>query len=85
MREPEELPKEGAKLGEDLRFDMKMTVLNRLLKQPGADESNMSPSGVTELARDVAAFANTAGGVLLVGANELSRSPGVLHAYVPMT
>lgn len=58
-------------LAEDLRFDMKLKVAGQI----GAE---------ADLATDVAAFANTAGGVLLVGANEHPPNSGILGAYVPM-
>lgn len=57
-------------LPEDLRFDMKMAVPQALL---GRDQPDA-------LATDLAAFANAAGGVLLVGAKE--NPPGVLEQYV---
>jgi hypothetical protein len=72
IREPAQLPEAGTQLGEDLRMDMKMTILKQL-------------RDVTDLACDVAAFANTAGGVLLVGAHEHPKDSGILNAYVPMT
>jgi hypothetical protein len=65
-----ELPKPGP-LPEDLRFDMKM-----MLSQHAAD---------VVLACDVAAFANAAGGVLLIGANEHPNGSGMLSGYAPMT
>jgi hypothetical protein len=65
-----QLPRLGP-LSEDLRFDMKM-LLNKDI-----DEGN--------LACDVAAFANTAGGVLLVGAHEHPKDSGRLNAFVPVT
>lgn len=68
--ETSQLPPIGP-LGEDLRFDMKLKVAGQI----GAE---------ADLATDVAAFANTAGGVLLVGANEHPPNSGVLGAYVPM-
>jgi Schlafen, AlbA_2 len=69
--DPEQLPGVGP-LPEHLRFDMKLQVPEHLLKAP-------KPS---ELATDLAAFANAVGGVLLVGAKEKPR--GTLERYVPM-
>lgn len=68
IRETWQLPPEGQALPEDLRFDMKM-----LVKRTDNED----------LACDVAAFANTAGGVLLIGAHE--EPPGTLKTYVPMS
>lgn len=65
-----QLPPEGP-MAEDLRFDMKLKVAGQL----GAE---------VDLANDVAAFANAAGGVLLVGANEHPPNSGILDAYVSM-
>jgi hypothetical protein len=62
-----QLPSLGP-LPEDLRFDMK-----GMLKKDVE----------TNLANDVAAFANTLGGVILVGAHE--QPSGELRAWVPMT
>ena len=68
--ESSQLPPTGP-LGEDLRFDMKLQIAAKI----GANE---------DLASDVAAFANTAGGVLLIGAHEHPPNSGNLHAYVSM-
>ncbi|MBX3159194.1 MAG: ATP-binding protein [Deltaproteobacteria bacterium] len=68
--ETSQLPSPGP-LAEDLRLDMKMMVAGQLEN--------------AALASDIAAFANTAGGVLLVGAHEHPKDSGFLHAYVPLT
>ncbi|MEO7733712.1 MAG: RNA-binding domain-containing protein [Kofleriaceae bacterium] len=65
-----QLPHPGP-LSENLRFDMKMTILKLV--------------DITALACDVAAFANTSGGVILIGANEHPKDSGNLSAYVPMS
>ena len=64
-----QLPKLGP-LPEDLRFDMKMMLAK--------------PIGESALAGDVAAFANTVGGVLLIGAKEAPNGSGILSNYEPM-
>lgn len=64
---PDNLPQEGAK-HEDLRLDFKRTV---------------DTSDSTELAKDIAAFANSSGGVILVGAAEGKNN--TLGKYQPMT
>lgn len=71
IRETHQLPLPGP-LPEDLRFDMKLRVGAAL-------------GSAADLATDVAAFANAAGGVLLIGANESPPSSGKLDAYVAMT
>lgn len=63
-----DLPSIGP-LPEHLRFDMKMVLKKNV-------EAN--------LANDVAAFANTAGGVILVGATEHPANSGNLSGYEPM-
>jgi hypothetical protein len=70
LLEHSQLPSLGP-VSEDLRFDMKMVLTNQV------DDS--------ALACDVAAFANTSGGVLLIGAHEHPKDSGILSAYVPMS
>lgn len=67
INEPADLPKPGMRR-EDLNCDFKSSV----------DKSTQ-----TELAKDVAAFANASGGTLLIGANE--GEGGALRDWVPMT
>lgn len=64
-----QLPPVGP-LAEGLRLDMKLLI---------------RPEGVQDLACDVAAFANTQGGVLLVGAHEHPKDSGILSGYRPMS
>jgi hypothetical protein len=71
ITEPSQLPQAGLPLPEDLRFDMKL-LIGGLAADEGA------------LASDVAAFANTAGGILLIGAHEHPKDSGILNAYRPM-
>ncbi len=66
-----DLPQPGP-VPEHLRFDMKLRVAPQVLQ-------GVQPS---DLANDIAAFANTSGGVLLIGAAE--GPTGVLREYVPM-
>ena len=75
IRETWQLPLKGP-LPEDLRFDMKMELKER------TDKKSIEQR-IEDLACDVAAFANTVGGVLLVGAYE--DPPGTLKDYVPMS
>lgn len=77
ISETYQLPPEGF-LPEDLRFDMKMELKERL------DQKSVEQR-IEELACDIAAFANTAGGVLLIGAHEHPQDSGKLHAYKLMT
>jgi predicted HTH transcriptional regulator len=73
----EDLPEPGP-LPEGLRFDMKMELKEQIDKKPIEQQ-------VEDLACDVAAFANTAGGVLLIGAHEHPKDSGILHTYKPIT
>ena len=69
-----ELPAAGQRFPEHLHFDIKAQVPPPVLKGKEAP---------TALACDIAAFANTNGGVILVGAHE--EPLGTLKACVPMT
>lgn len=68
ITDPSHLPTVGTK-GEDLSCDFKGTIKGAL---PG------------ELAKDVAAFANAAGGTIVIGAQE-NKTTNTLQAWVPMT
>lgn len=63
---------------ETVTFDMKTVVSST------RNEDGRMIYDYTELAKDIAAFANSIGGIILVGAQEEARGTGRLKAYRPI-
>lgn len=80
ITKPEQLPPEQVAY-ETAVFDMKKQVKRKAMDDPTSSRVRFDKF---EMAKDVAAFANSLGGTILIGAAE-DKARGVLGKYFPMT